>query len=290
MSNNGKIPGGRMRAPFRGSSLAGRTRVAGCRFLLGLGSLSSHPTDPQAFLPPHSTVVLLAGLPGDLESDNTYRDQLQTWLEIVQVSGAADRIFVLSDNAESVILPEKNNASTNYHSPLTIHDSLSTLLHADRTNFLALGQTLAGATNPLVVIAWGHGGRQGATPVLHVRGPRLTPADFKAVGGQAMESQSRWVLLFRGSGAFAKQLAAEHRQILSSERDTMFTSDPVGMSLLLKLARADPATSFEKLTEAFGQATAAWYTERKLARTEEPTLWTANEPPRLLATASETNS
>ena len=31
----------------------------------------------------------------------------------------------------------------------------------DRSSFLGLGQTLAGGTNPLVVIAWGHGGRQG---------------------------------------------------------------------------------------------------------------------------------
>src|SRR5206468_8521502 len=45
-----------------------------------------------------------------------------------------------------------------------------------------------------------------------------------------------------------------------------------------------------KLAEELGRATAAWYTERRLARTEEPTLWTGNDKPRLLATSSAENS
>ena len=110
------------------------------------------------------------------------------------------------------------------------------MLKGDRGNFVSLGHTLAGGTNGLVVIAWGHGGRQGSTPVLHVRGPRITAADFKGLARQAAAGESRWVLMFRGSGAFAAELAGEGRQIIASEGETMFSDDPIGMELLLKIA------------------------------------------------------
>lgn len=245
--------------------------------------------------PPRATVVLFAGLAGDVETETTYRDQLQSWLEILQESAHPQEVFVLGDNPGAVA----NSAATNaqdqtqpvadhasritHHSILPIH-----FFPADRTNFLDLGQKLAGNTNPLVVIAWGHGGRQGATPVFHVRGRRLTPEDFQAFAYQSGAWESHWVLLFRGSGAFASQLARGQRQILSSEAGTMFTSDPVGMAVLLKLARAKPALSFAALSEEFGRATAAWYSERHLARTEEPAFWTGNGKPLLLA-AQETD-
>jgi hypothetical protein len=135
----------------------------------------------------------------------------------------------------------------------------------------------------LLVIAWGHGGRQGANAVLHVRGPRLTPADFTKVAAELPASQSRWILLFRGSGEFAKQLSGANREILSSELDSSFSSDPIGMSVLLKLLRSNDSATFATLVEAFGHDTAAWYEERHLARTEEPTLWLPNEKPRPLA-------
>ena len=35
------------------------------------------------FFRPESTVILLAGLPGDLESESAYREQFQSWLEIL---------------------------------------------------------------------------------------------------------------------------------------------------------------------------------------------------------------
>ena len=57
----------------------------------------------------------------------------------------------------------------------------------------------------------------------------------------------------------------------------MFNSDPVSMSLLLKLVKTNPKISFAKLAEELGRTTAAWYTERHLARTEEPTLWAGND-------------
>ena len=169
--------------------------------------------------------------------------------------------------------------------------SAVSVLKGDRSGFLGLGQKLAGETNALVVIAWGHGGRQGKTPVLHVRGPRITAADFKAVASQAAARESRWVLMFRGSGAFASELAGEGRQIISSEGETMFSDDPVGMPLLLKMAKEKPELAFAGAGEELGRATEAWYTERNLARTEEPTLWVATDKPRhLVAPAAEDNA
>ena len=165
-----------------------------------------------------------------------------------------------------------------------------TLLKAERAGFVKLAETLAGRTNGLLIVAWGHGGRQRDVPVFHVRGPRLTPADFKTLADALPGGESRWILLFRGSGAFAAQLAADQRFILSSERDTMFDSDPVGMSLLPQMARGKPSVSFRKLSEGLGRATTAWYQERNLARTEEPTLWTGTEKPLLLATNAASDS
>src|SRR5207249_1185797 len=211
-----------------------------------------------------------------LESENTYREQLQAWLDLLKKSGSARQLFVLCDEPNSAQLPQDAG-------PQKPGSQRPILLKADRTNFLALIPKLAGLNSPTSVIAWGHGGKQGSTPVFHVRGPRITPADFKTVATQIGAVESKWILLFRGSGFFASQLAAEQRQILSSEGDTMFASDPVGMALLLKLARAKPEISFSALGEEFGRATVAWYKERNLARTEEPTLWLAKEKPRLLS-------
>src|SRR5207244_13300759 len=72
--------------------------------------------------------------------------------------------------------------------------------------------------------------------------------------------------------------------------DTMFNSYPVVMALLIKIVRGNPAMSIDDSTEQFGRATAAWYTERNLARTEERTLWLPNAKPRLLATTSDEHS
>jgi hypothetical protein len=220
------------------------------------------------FFPEHSTVVLLAGLPGDSESENAYREHLQNWLDVLP--GHAARAFVLSDDVELLKLP----------SHLQVHGLGNT-----RTNFLGLGSLLSETTNPVVVMAFGHGGMQGATPVLHVSGPRLTARDFSALAAQLNRSPSRWVLFFRGSGAFARQLAGEGRQILSSECDTPFTSDPIGMGVLLKIVRANPAIAFQEALVKAGKGIADWYSSRNLARTEEPTFWDVDAKPQLLAAA-----
>jgi len=235
-------------------------------WLLGLTAFAVEP--PLQFPPPHATVVLMTGLPGDLESETSFREQLGSWLALLQAGGQAERICVLSDSPESVTLSTPRPTQ---------------LLKADRTTFLELGKTLEGQTNPLVVIAWGHGGRQGQNPVFHVRGPRLTPADFQTFAGKARNRPSYWLLLFRESGSFARPLADEQRWIVSSECDSPFASDPIGMALWVRLAKANSGGNFMRLSEAFGRATDSWYNERNLARTEEPTLWAEKTKPRLLA-------
>ncbi len=227
------------------------------------------------FLRSEATYVLLSGLPGDVESESIYRDQMQTWLQVIE-GVHPKQIIALADNPENVGLP--GGATTN--TSLTVFPS-------SRSNFLALASLIGGSTNSLVVVVWGHGGKQGNTPVFHVRGPRITPADFSALAHKTGSLESYWLLSFRGSGLFAAKLAGVHREILSSESDTMFNSDPVEMSLILKSIREAPAISFESFANKLGLATAEWYKERNLARTEEPTLWLPNQKPQLLAVSSE---
>jgi len=232
--------------------------------LLGLVLAEADPVKREGLFPPQSTVLLLVGVPGDVESEGNYRDQLQGWLDVVASSGAAAKVFVLCDDPQALTLsanPERKSgaaeveAGTSNQLSVISHQSPVTLLKGDRSSFLGLGQKLGGTTNALVVIAWGHGGRQGNTPVLHVRGPRITAADFKGLARQAGAAESRWVLMFRGSGSFASELAGERRQIISSEGETMFSDDPVGMPLLLKTAREKPELQFGELAEEVGRAT-----------------------------------
>src|SRR5262245_28079534 len=217
--------------------------VWGFLFLIGFAAASDDLWADEPFLPPNSAVVLLAGLPGDMESEHQYLDQLQSWLKaLVNVTPPPEKVFVF------------------WESPIQDRESKLPIevLKTGRSEFLALGKSLAGRTNPLVVIAWGHGGMQGKTPVFHVRGPRITPEDFKTVASQMPEATSRWVLMFRGSGRFASELAAAKRQIISSEKETMFASDPVGGPLLVKAFQNNAPISFPSLAEELGRMTAAW--------------------------------
>jgi len=223
-------------------------------------------------VPYGAIVVLIAGLPGDIESENVYREQMQELLAALSARNV-HHVISVSDFSDSLKSPDKLEV---------------TFLKADRNSFQSLGTTLSGLTNSVVVIVWGHGGKQGSTPVFHVRGPRLTPADFQAFS-RKIPTAARWVLFFRGSGAFASQLAGSGRTILASEAATMFNSDPVSMQLLVKVFKTDPELSFGKLAEKLGQLSAAWYAERNLAATEEPTLWVDEEKPRSLATLASQN-
>ena len=260
-------------------------------FLLGFGLAGAEPSLGTGLFPPQSSVVLLVGVPGDVESEGNYRDQLQDWLDLATGSGQAAKVYVLCDDPQVVTLPaspdgksraKEGGARGSNQLSVVSNQSAVSVLKGDRSSFLGLGQTLADSTNPLVVIAWGHGGRQGNKPVLHVRGPRITAADFGEVARQVAAGESRWVLMFRGSGSFASELAGEGRLIISSEGETMFSDDPIGMPLLLKIAKEKPELPFPGLAEELGRATEAWYKERNLARTEEPTLWLATAKPRQL--------
>src|SRR5436190_8258153 len=143
------------------------------------------------FLRPDAKYVLVAGLPGDLENESTYRDQLKSWLEILR-QVRPKQVVALTDNPESI--SPSGSATTN--SPVTF-------LASSRSNFLAASSLISGSTNLLVVIVWGHGGRQGSTPVFHVRGPRITPADLSAFAEKTGSIDACWILSFRGSGFFA---------------------------------------------------------------------------------------
>ena len=73
--------------------------------LLGAWLAGAEPADRQGLFPPQSTVVLLAGVPGDVESEENYRDQLQSWLELATASGQAAKVFVLCDDPKAVTVP-----------------------------------------------------------------------------------------------------------------------------------------------------------------------------------------
>ncbi|MCI0745587.1 MAG: DUF3857 domain-containing protein [Verrucomicrobia subdivision 3 bacterium] len=226
----------------------------------------SNPT--ERFIPVGSRVILLPSLAGDAESERAHREQVNALLEIAGAS-QAERVLLFGEHGE-VAIPQGLGCE---RAPAT------------RTNFLDAGNRFAESSNHLVVIAWGHGGTQGQTPVFHVRGPRLTAEDFKAVAEKA--GASTWVLMFRGSGRFAKELASPMRRIISSEGDSIFRSDPIAMGVFIKTLRANPGAGFENLAELLGPAVAKWYDDQSLARTEEPTLWAGVAPPRALAAAAQ---
>lgn len=226
-------------------------------------AVTTHAQPDAPLIPANSTVVLFPSLAGDVESERTYRDQITAWISVVEKT-EAQKLAIFSEQQFQIS-----------------HTLKSHTFKPARESFLSSAPQLTSGTNPLVVIAWGHGGMQGQTPVFHVRGPRLTPADFKEFASRTT-APSTWVLLFRGSGQFARELAGPNRRIISSERDSLFRNDPIGMSVLLKLLRHDPATPLAALADVFGSAVAKWYDEQNLARTEEPALWLESAEARAL--------
>lgn len=247
--------------------IIGRAVKALCVFLLC--ALVAHAEGP--FVSPQSTVVLVTGLAGDLESEKGFQDQLHSWLDLLAAQVFTGKIIILSDadldNMPPGLSIEKHKAT--------------------RDEFLQLKKAAVLSTNQMLLAAWGHGGTQGRTPVFHVRGPRLTASDFKSLA-ENVKADSKWILFFRGSASFARELAAPNRNILSSEEETAYSSDPIAMPVLLKILSAEPATGFPAAAEALGPAIKRWYEDRNLARTEEPTLWSGQDNPRILATGNTT--
>src|SRR5213592_3600904 len=56
--------------------------------ILARSALSGEQGQGGPLVPPQATVVLMSSLPGDVESETAYREQMQAWLEIVADSAA----------------------------------------------------------------------------------------------------------------------------------------------------------------------------------------------------------
>ena len=55
---------------------------------------SAVPMRQRPLITPQSTVVLLTGLPGDVESESRFRDELRAWLEILDSGQRPGKVFV----------------------------------------------------------------------------------------------------------------------------------------------------------------------------------------------------
>jgi hypothetical protein len=58
-----------------------------------------------SFIPARSTIVLISGLPGDVESESAYNEHLQSWLEILADNGGLEKVVVLCDSPDTVTIP-----------------------------------------------------------------------------------------------------------------------------------------------------------------------------------------
>lgn len=226
-----------------------------------LGHAQFIPKSP--FIPPGANVVILIGVPGDIENERAYNKHLEGLLEVIDRQTVKPRkVFILSDSQ-----PKDAPASFPVEQ-----------FPAKREAFLNLCNRLQNEKSPLILIAIGHGGLQGSTPVFHVTGPRLEPRDFKALAESVSNQQSHWVLLFRGSSAFAEQIKGDNRFIISSEKKDIASGDPIGIALLLKILNQNPNVDFLGAAKSLGAETARWYHERSLAKSEDPTFWAESSP------------
>lgn len=211
------------------------------------------------------TVVVVAGLPGDMESERNFAEQTARLLtDFARPETTPQQVFLLSSLAKNL----------DFKAPYAM-----ALLPNDRETFLGLADKLKDSKAPVTFIVFGHGGNQGDTPVFHVPGPRLTPDDFAQVA-KACPS-STWCLFFPGSGFFAQALRGPGRTTLATEADDKhFHGDPISFGLFAGLL--DKETDLNRLADRLGTVTDRWYQDRSLARTEEPALWVNSDAPRKL--------
>ncbi len=215
-------------------------------------------------------VVVLSGLPGDVESDRAYARSRESVLAVL-AKMKRENIRLLAHDPARLALPEAWRDAA--------------VAEGSRENFLALGGELGKSAEPLTVVVWGHGGSIRDESVLHVAGPRITATDFATFGGAAAQAGApvRWLLFFTGSGAVAEKLAALGQPVFASEHTVRFASDPRGLDLALAEWQAAPEATLEELARRAGPRIAAWYEQRSLARTEEPVFFPAKGEPVLLA-------
>ena len=212
------------------------------------------------------TVIILAGLPGDMESDQAFSDDANKLLRIMNQP---------ANKPASVTLLHNLGSLTDFAPDYPLTKSAN-----GRDAFLALADKIkaAGAAHPPVYFVFGHGGTQGNDAVFHVPGPRLLAADF-ATMAKASDA-STWLLFFPGSGAFAGAIQGDKRTILATEADQIYSQDPISFPLFLALFNSEP--DLDKLAPQLGVATDQWYTTRSLSRMEEPALWANGQPARKL--------
>jgi len=210
-------------------------------------------------------VVIVVGLPGDMESEKTYTDETARLLALLNNASMLPKNVALLSNLSA--LPDFK-----FDYPLE-------KLPNDRATFLGLAEKIKNSAAPSpVYILFGHGGTQGNTPVFHVPGPRILPTDLTGVAGAS--PASTWLLFFPGSKAFAAEVQGAQRTVLASEADHIDDSDPISFGLLLDLMKTD--SDLNVLGPKLGAATDQWYTSRSLVRAEEPALWVNGQPPRKL--------
>jgi transglutaminase-like putative cysteine protease len=216
-----------------------------------------------------ATVVVLVGLPGDLDSERAYDEHLRRVLEILALPDAKPkRVLVLVDEPARVQAPP----------------GLELVAHPNgRDELVRVARELAASPGPRVLLAFGHAGSMGRAPVFHVRGPRVTPDDLGLLAHAGQPFQA--LLFFRGSGVFARALAGAQTR-LTSDRDRPFGSDPVALEVWLRLWRAEPGADLVTLARRLGPGVEQWYAGQGLVRTEEPTLWPAQGAPQALAAAA----
>jgi len=263
---------------FPGLSPLGFTQVnvlplARIGLLLAWACSFSWAANPANSFTKDQTVIIIAGLPGDMESERTFTDETGRLLVLLNNASLLPKKVVLLSNLSA--LPD---FKPNY--PLE-------KLPNDRATFLGLAEKIKtdAAASP-VYFLFGHGGTQGSTPVFHVPGPRILPTDL--VGLANASPASTWLLFFPGSKAFATEVQGPQRTVLATEADQIFTGDPISFGLLLDLMKND--SDLNVLGPKLGAATDHWYTSRSLARTEEPALWVNGQPPRkLVGTSVATN-
>ena len=121
--------------------------AAGWSLFLAASLAGGEPVSRQGLFPPHATVVLLAGVPGDVESEGNYRDQMQNWVALATGSGQVARVFVLCDEPQAVAVPANPSEKAgpgegagvaNGQSPIANRPSAVTVLKGDRGSFLRL--------------------------------------------------------------------------------------------------------------------------------------------------------
>lgn len=217
-------------------------------------------------------IVILSGLPGDVESDTLYKRRLSDLLEVLGNAGVKpESVHLFAHDPDKIQLPAGWRGMD--------------VRPASRQGFLELGETLGSASDPVSLLAWGHGGSMRDKAVFHVAGPRITGEDFAAFAASVGKNGApvRGILFFTGSGDIVRAMRDAGGEFLCSENTVRFQNDPIGWEVVLDAWKKNPGADLESLARAAGPRIAGWYAGRGLARTEEPVYLAKEAGPLLLA-------